>query len=853
MKLPTLLSLLITTFIYFLPINCHANSFSQEQLNRVANTLKVRYQVYDNIDQTICDKSLAQIKCYQAELQLTFSEPMPAFEWQMYFSQVTPIKWEGSDDFDIQHINGDLHKLISVNNIQSEKTYRIPVKAMFSSVSKSDVMPNYFITAKGLNPAIIASTIEQHDEISGLSYLPHAGTFEKPQQNRRSDNDAVPIATPEVEFERNKKINSQAELKEVARIIPKAKSSVYSGNWVSAALGLALPQANNTSEEVAFDWLVQSGIPNNSAGLAVNIALDPQQLIDAEGYQLSITEEAIVVSSSSEAGIFYGLMSLAQLYDKKHARFPVSKINDGPEFGFRGVHIDVARNFHSKAFILSLIEQMAAFKLNKLHLHMADDEGWRLEIEGLPELTDIGAFRCFDLTEQTCLLPQLGSGPERSNSVNGYFTKQDYIQIVKYADLRNIEIIPSMDMPGHSRAAVKSMLARYQRLMKDGQIEEANKYLLTDLQNESRYSSIQHYNDNTINPCMDSTYTFIGKVLGEIATYHDQAKVPLKRYHIGADETAGAWHRSPICQAFIKNNLQGVDSVEDLGPYFISRIAKMLDNKGIVAGAWSDGVKALLDDKDIPKMQVNVWETLYGHGHNEAHKFTNAEWQSILSIPDVLYFDFPYAAHASEPGYYWASRAIDSYKLFQFMPQNLPAHAQLWLDNYGAPYMATDSVPLAENTKITGIQAQLWSETVRSDNRAEFMLYPRLFAFSERAWHNPNWVPPYQQGVNYKYSGNEFNKAAVSNDWQNYASHLVKRVLPALEKRKVFFRIPPPGAKRIKNMLHANSLFPGLTIYYRQLHGGWKLYTQPVSVTGPIELASGLDGFTRRSRIVKLP
>lgn len=852
MKHLVLLSLLIAVSICSISVNCYANTLTQEQLNKTANTLKVRYQVNNNLDQSNCDKHQAEGQCYQAELQLTFSFPMPALEWQMYFSQVTPIQWEGSDDFDIQRINGDLHKLIPVKKVESGKTYRIPLRAAFSSVSKSDVMPNYFIASNGLKPVTIASTIEQHDIQSGLSYLPHSGVFDKPEQNRRNNSDMVPIATPNIDFQRNVRINGEVEAAEVTRIIPKAKSTVNSAEWVNVETGLAFPQDSHKSQMVALEWIAQSGIPLSNTGLAVNITIDPKLSAETEGYLLQISSDAIVVSAYSEVGIFYGLMSLVQLYDPKHNRFPVLEINDSPEFAFRGVHIDVARNFHSKAFVLRLIEQMAAFKLNKLHLHMADDEGWRLEINGLPELTDIGAYRCFDLSEQICLLPQLGSGLEKTSPVNGYFTKQDYIQIVKFANQRHIEIIPSMDMPGHSRAAVKSMFARYQRLQKNGKLSEAKEYLLTDLANESSYSSVQHYNDNTINPCLDSTYTFIGKVLSEIAKYHDQAGVPLKRYHIGADETAGAWKRSPQCKSFLKDNLQGVKSVDDLGPYFISRIAAMLDKKGIVAGAWSDGVKVLVDDKKAVKMQVNVWDTLFWQGHNEAHKFANAGWESILSVPDVLYFDFPYAAHASEPGYYWASRATDSYKLFQFMPQNLPAHAQFWLDRMGTAYTASDAHPLVDENKITGIQVQLWSETVRSDERAEFMLYPRLIAFAERAWHKANWEQPYKQGTAYKFSGIEFNKKVMSDDWQAYSSHLVKRVLPALEKRKVFFRIPPPGAVLKKNILYANSIFPELAIYYRQLHGDWKLYSQPVSVEGPVELRSSLTGSSRSSRIIKV-
>ena len=157
-----------------------------------------------------------------------------------------------------------------------------------------------------------------------------------------------------------------------------------------------------------------------------------------------------------KAGAFRMAAELAQL-----------SIQDAPRFDYRGVMVDVARNFHSKDAILATLDQMAAYKMNKLHLHLTDDEGWRLEIPGLPELTEVGSNRCFDLEEKSCLLPQLGSGSTSDNFGSGYFSKADYVEILKYAKARNIEVIPEIDMPAHARAAVISMEARYNRLIEE--------------------------------------------------------------------------------------------------------------------------------------------------------------------------------------------------------------------------------------------------------------------------------------------------------------------------------------------------------------------------------------------------
>lgn len=157
---------------------------------------------------------------------------------------------------------------------------------------------------------------------------------------------------------------------------------------------------------------------------------------------MSIKGDGIVIKAFDQAGAFYAVQSIFGLIDSQSAHsLPQLTIKDAPRFDYRGVMVDVARNFHSKDAILATLDQMAAYKMNKLHLHLTDDEGWRLEIPGLPELTEVGANRCFDVEEKSCLLPQLGSGSTSDNFGSGYFSKADYVEILKYAKARNIEVI----------------------------------------------------------------------------------------------------------------------------------------------------------------------------------------------------------------------------------------------------------------------------------------------------------------------------------------------------------------------------------------------------------------------------
>ena len=346
----------------------------------------------------------------------------------------------------------------------------------------------------------------------------------------------------------------------------------------------------------------------------------------------------------------YALESLAQQATSDRGIIKPMVIEDAPRLPFRGLHLDLARNFHSKAQVLKVIAQMGRYKLNKLHLHLGDDEGWRLQIATLPELTEVGAYRCYDPSETHCLLPQLGAGPDRDTPVNGYLSRADYIEILKAAKARGIEVIPSFDMPGHSRAAMRSMEARYRRLMAAGQAAKAQEFRLVEPADTTQYRSVQNYNDNTLNVCLPSTYRFIDAVVDDIATLHAAAGVPLKAYHIGADETAGAWSGSPACKALMAKTGR---SVEKLGPMFIERVSGSLGRRGITAAGWSDG----LDHVDPAKMpravQSDIWGDLFTAATAEAHRAANLGWKTVVAVPNVLYFDIPYAPDPLERGYDW--------------------------------------------------------------------------------------------------------------------------------------------------------------------------------------------------------
>lgn len=855
-------------------------TISQQQLHDFANTLGVTYATLTNYPQQ-CTSSGVDGRCFAAQITFTSAIDFKARDWAIYYSQLRPVKAvlspeqspELLPEFVITHVKGDLHKITPTEQFagfEAGQTYTVDFIGELWQLSETDAMPNYYVVAPGLEPEVIASTRLGIDPDTGMETRPYAVAFVSEQtQYKRSDTDTLKWAKAEVLFEANAQVQPEPTLA-INTIIPTPKSQIIDSAAPAVSLSsgykLSATEVKRSAIDAALARLERLGVTEQKQGISLTLRPLTKPLM-AGGYQLSITPDNITIRAGDDAGYAYGIASLTSLIDVNTLSVNTMQIEDEPRYAFRGMHVDVARNFHSKQFILDLLDQMAAYKLNKLHLHMADDEGWRLEIDGLPELTDIGSKRCHDLQENRCLLPQLGSGPDAASAVNGYYTKADYIDILKYANARQIQVIPSMDMPGHSRAAIKSMEARYRKLLAKGDIAAANQYRLIDPQDTTQYASIQYYDDNTLNVCLESSFDFVGKVVDEIALLHQQAGQPLTVYHIGADETAGAWIESPVCQAFLHNNDKGVASEQDYGAYFIERVANILAEKGIEAAGWSDGMSHTRPERMPANIQSNIWDVISYDGFKRAHKQANLQWDTVLSNPEVLYFDFPYEADPKEHGYYWASRNTNERKIFSFMPDNLPANAEQWTNIEGQPFTADDTIklneqgqrlsgPLARGVTFRGLQGQIWSETIRSDDVAEYMIFPRLLALAERAWHQADWEVPYQhQGVVYHQDSGFFTddmRAKQQAQWQVFANTLGHKELLKLDMANIAYRVPTLGARIEGGMLQINHFYPGLQAEYRLNGGQWQPYTQQVEVEGKVEVRGVAADGQRKGRILRV-
>jgi hexosaminidase len=284
---------------------------------------------------------------------------------------------------------------------------------------------------------------------------------------------------------------------------------------------------------------------------------------------------------------------------------------------------------------------------------------------------------------------------------------------------------------------------------------------------------------------------------------------------------------------------------------FIERVAGDLARKGIEVAGWSDGLSHV-DAAEMPKkVQSNIWSDLFTAAPAEAHRHANRGWRTVLGVPNLLYFDMPYAPHPLERGYDWGTRGVDTFQAFSFLPENLPANATVMKDIKGKPAKAGDTQPLAPGRRIAGAQAQLWSETVRNDTIADYMLFPRLLAFAERAWHRADFEPPYRPGASYAYGDGQVDPRKLTAEWQQFAEKLPQQ-LRELERLGVFYRLAPPGARITGGTLEANSEFPGQLIEYRVGRGAWQPYRGPVHVNGTVELRTRSYDGRRTSRIVQV-
>ena len=574
--------------------------------------------------------------------------------------------------------------------------------------------------------------------------------------------------------------------------------------------------------------LMKRGIYNTSGQKTViRLLLDKKMSTNREYYSLRVHNGEITIHGVTQQGLMNGVKTLiAALDHSKGHCLQNCFIIDWPDFGYRGMMLDVARNFVLRpGDFKRTIDLLAYYKINAIQFHFTDDEAWRLEIPGFPELTQVASRRGATLDEKGYLAQIFdgnGNPDDLSQSANGYFTRDEFIDLLRYAWARGVYIIPEIETPGHARAAIVAMK---NRAMNNPAAEQ---FRLWDEKNESVYTSAQSYHDNVLNVASDDVYRFIDRVVEELAKMYKEAGLKLEVVHLGGDEVPnGAWAKSPDVQALMQR--EGLKTQHEVSEYYIKRISALLELRKIRIEGWQE--VALNHDDAFNKVMiprvagVNAWSTV-GSRSDVPYRLANDGYPVILSNVTNFYMDMGYSWHQNEQGLHWGGK-VDEFDSWSALPANIYATARTAVD--GTPIdiitAGQGKAKLDKPENIIGVQAQLWGETLRSFDEVQYMLLPKMMGVSERAW---TAVPEWSKDLN--------DAAAYNEARHQYNLKIGTRELPLLRGMGYNFRVGPPGIKMVNGMLHINTQYPDELVTYT-LDGSEPTIESP-RWTKPVKVAS---------------
>ena len=464
-------------------------------------------------------------------------------------------------------------------------------------------------------------------------------------------------------------------------VIPMPRSVEYhSGNFTISPETKFYTNLSAESRQALTDYLegtslgsvpfAESATGNN--GIELNLC-DSSIVTGNEAYRIEIDKKGVRLSANTETGIFYGLQTLLQLLNNgDNKTLPALTINDSPRFPYRGLHLDVSRHFFDKEFVKKQLDAMAYFKMNRLHWHLTDGAGWRIEIKKYPRLTSFAAWRPFDKLNDWWVGGRTFCEQDDPRAVGGYYTQDDIREVVAYAAERHITIIPEIEMPGHS----EEVLATYPELSCSGK-----PYVNADF-------------------CIgtEKTFEFLENVLLEVIDLF-----PSEYIHIGGDEASkSSWKTCPRCQKRMAD--EHLNSVDELQSYMIHRIEKFLNDHGRKIIGWDEIIEGGLS----PTATVMSWR-----GEEGGIKAVKAGNQAIMTPGKYCYLDAFQDAPNTQP------MAIGGYltleKVYSFEP-------------------VPDSLSTKEAELILGVQGNVWTEHIPTPEHYEYMIYPRILALAEIGW-----------------------------------------------------------------------------------------------------------------------
>jgi hexosaminidase len=496
-------------------------------------------------------------------------------------------------------------------------------------------------------------------------------------------------------------------------IIPIPTEASYPAGKFTLPTSISISGPSDPQMKVAYATLVgklkvATGRPVSlkSAGSAtIQLQLVSNTKLGSEGYELQVNSTGVKIKANKLAGLFYGIQTLYQLLPKEIESksvakgmkwtIPYAQITDTPRFAWRGQMFDVARHFFSKEDVKKFIDDMVEYKYNILHFHLTDDEGWRIEIKSYPNLTKKGAFNVKKVGRFTTFSkPE----PNEPRTYGGFYTQEDIKELVKYGQERFVNIVPEIDVPGHSMAAVAS----YPEL---SCTPGADKYEVISGEPfiDWSHGHPEALQDNTLCPANENVYTFLDKVMGEVASLF-----PYDYIHMGGDECPkNYWDKNPEILALRAR--EGLKNSQEVQAYFVRRLEKIISGKGKRMLGWDE----ILEGGGLPKgTSVMSWRGI--KGGVEAAKLGH---EVVMTPNDNVYVDLMQGDIALEPPVYRTVRLTDSY--------------------------AFNPVPDGVDAKLVkGGQANMWSEQLYNYRHLQYMMWPRALAISESLWspnENKNW------------------------------------------------------------------------------------------------------------------
>ena len=408
----------------------------------------------------------------------------------------------------------------------------------------------------------------------------------------------------------------------------------------------------------------------------VKVKLVRDKNMNSEAYVLEVTPKGVTVKATADAGVFYAMQTLRQMTrDGKVKEIKCCKISDSPRFPYRGLHVDVSRHFRSVDFLKRQIDAMSLFKMNRMHIHLTDAAGWRMQIDAYPLLTEFAAWRPFPTWKEWWAGDRHYCSEGASDANGGYYTKDQLRELVAYAHDRHVEIIPEIEMPSHS----EEVLAAYPEL---GCSNEA-------------------YKDSDFCVGNEKVYEFLENVLTEVMEVF-----PSEYIHIGGDEAGKQhWKTCPKCQALMEK--EGMKDVDELQSYMIHRIERFVNSKGRRIIGWDE----ILDGGLAPDATVMSWR-----GTEGGIEAMNLGHDVIMTPGRYCYLDHAQDAPFREPESIGGYLPLDTVYVYEPVEPSMPADRL---------------------HHLKGVQANLWAEYVVTDEHAEYMYWPRAAAIAETAWSRP--------------------------------------------------------------------------------------------------------------------